>query len=167
MALNIVIITLLLLCIGIIAYISRDIRKDMAIRKSGISFRESIDLTNLPIVTFRQGDKRFNFILDTGATDSIVNKPYLKYIKHTKTQNTYKGYGIEGKEQDMSEAQIKLEYKGMDYIENFRVLDMTESLNLFKSDYGVIVHGLLASSFFEKYKYIIDYNDMIAYTKSR
>ena len=42
-------------------------------RKESMSFREAIDLVGLPIVTFYQGDRKYNFLLDTGANLSVIN----------------------------------------------------------------------------------------------
>ena len=45
-----------------------------------MSFRESLDLADLPIVTFKQGDVKLNLILDTGANYSIIDKEVEKSI---------------------------------------------------------------------------------------
>ena len=38
-----------------------------------ISFKEGLDLTELPIVTFNQGDVKLHFLLDTGSNISFIN----------------------------------------------------------------------------------------------
>ena len=38
-------------------------RKIKIFNKGVMSFKESLDLTNLPIVTFTSGDKKYNFLL--------------------------------------------------------------------------------------------------------
>ena len=45
-----------------------------------MSFREALDLVGLPIVTFYQGDKKLNFLLDTGANLSVINKAALESV---------------------------------------------------------------------------------------
>ena len=65
--------------------------------KRGISFRESLDLTGLPVITFNQGKNKFNFLLDTGATNSVINETQLPNIKHTILEGAQcEVYGIEG-----------------------------------------------------------------------
>ena len=38
-----------------------------------MSFKESMDLVELPIITFYNNGKKLNFLLDTGANNSIIN----------------------------------------------------------------------------------------------
>ena len=46
-------------------------------KKINISFREAIDLVGLPIITFYNEGKKFNFLLDTGATISVIDSNIL------------------------------------------------------------------------------------------
>ena len=129
-----------------------------------MSFRESMDLTGLPIVTFKQGENKLNFVLDTGAFSSLLDARILDTIEHTPLEGTSVGYGIDGKEHTMERVGLVLSYKDKEYSDAFRVLDMSRSFDSLKRDYGVTVHGLLSSSFFERYKYILDYNELVAYS---
>lgn len=129
-----------------------------------ISFREAVNLTGLPIVTFRQGESKFNFILDTGAFSSIIDSRVLDKLQYTELEGKSIGYGIDGKEHSMSRVGIVLTYKDKNYSDTFRVLNMSTSFDAFKRDYGITVHGLLSSSFFERYKYVLNYNELIAYS---
>lgn len=134
-------------------------------RKDAMSFREAMDLTNLPIVTFYQGDKKFNFLLDTGATLSVINQAALESITHTTTNETGELYGIDGVKREVSYASINLAYKNKDYTEEFQVLDMQEAIDQVKAESGVNMVGIIGSEFFRKYKYILDFNELIAYSK--
>ena len=42
-----------------------------------ISLKEALDLTGLPIVTFKNNSRNFNFLLDTGSNDSYVDSSIL------------------------------------------------------------------------------------------
>ena len=46
-----------------------------------ISFKEGLDLTELPIVTFKQGDKKLHFLLDTGSNISYINSEVIKDLE--------------------------------------------------------------------------------------
>lgn len=129
-----------------------------------MSFREAMDLTGLPIVTFKQGENKLNFVLDTGAFSSLLDARILDTIEYTLLEGTSVGYGIDGKEHTMERVGLILSYKDKEYSDTFRVLDMSKSFDSLKRDYGVTVHGLLSSSFFERYKYILDYNELVAYS---
>lgn len=134
-------------------------------RKDAMSFREAMDLTSLPIVTFYQGDKKFNFLLDTGATLSIINQAALESITHTTTNETGELYGVDGVKREVSYASINLAYKNKDYTEEFQVLDMQEAINQVKAESGVNMVGIIGSEFFRKYKYILDFDELVAYSK--
>lgn len=151
----------IVLIIGIIVNAVMDVRKS---KKDKMSFRETMDLTGLPIVTFKQGDKKFNFILDTGAFSSIIDSRVLNNMEYTPLAGTSVGYGIDGKEHTMEQVGVVLTYKDKKYSDAFRVLDMSASFDSFKRDYGVNVHGLLSSSFFERYKYVLNYEELAAYS---
>ena len=134
-------------------------------RKDAMSFREAMDLTNLPIVTFYQGDKKFNFLLDTGATLSVINQAALESITHTITNKTGELYGVDGVKREVSYASINLAYKNKDYTEEFQVLDMQEAIDQVKAESGVNMVGIIGSEFFRKYKYILDFDELVAYSK--
>ena len=129
-----------------------------------ISFRETMNLAGLPIVTFRQGENKLNFVLDTGAFSSIIDSRILDKLQYTELEGKSVGYGIDGKEHSMDRVGIVLTYKDKNYSDAFRVLDMSKSFDSLKRDYGVTVHRLLSSSFFERYKYILNYNELVAYS---
>ena len=134
-------------------------------RKDAMSFREAMDLTNLPIVTFYQGDKKFNFLLDTGATLSVINQAALESIIHTTINKTGELYGVDGVKREVSYASINLAYKNKDYTEEFQVLDMQEAIDQVKAESGVNMVGIIGSEFFRKYKYVLDFDELVAYSK--
>lgn len=154
------VIVLVSIC-AILAHFVCDKRKP---NLNKMSFRETMDLTGLPIITFKQGENKLNFVLDTGAFSSLLDVRILDTIKYTPLEGTSIGYGIDGKEHTMERVGVVLSYKDREYSDAFRVLDMSKSFDSLKKDYGVTVHGLLSSSFFERYKYILDYNELVAYS---
>lgn len=132
---------------------------------NSMSFRESMDLTDLPIVTFRQGLNRFNFLLDTGSSLSVINEKVLGLINHTKLDITGTVYGMEGNKKETTYVDIPLVYKDVEYEEKFQVVDMSAPFECLKKESGVTVHGILGNSFFVNYKYVLDFKELIAYSK--
>lgn len=132
---------------------------------SVMSFRESLDLTGLPIVTFKNGEEKLNFILDTGASKSLIDSNALEFIQYTELEDVSISYGVDGIPHSTPYVGITLSYKDKNYPEVFKVMDMSTSFGKLKQDYGVNVHGLLSSSFFERYSYILDFENMIVYGK--
>lgn len=131
---------------------------------NSISFYESLHLAGLPIITFTQGNNKFNFVLDSGAYTSVINEDALSFLEHITLQETASCYGVEGKKMKVSTVQADFRYKNCVFTEKFRVMNMTSSFSILKRDSGLTVHGLLSSAFFKKYKYILDYNDFVAYS---
>lgn len=158
-------IVFVLLLVGIAAIVAHFIY--LARNKSSydrISFRETMDLTGLPIVTFKQGENKFNFVLDTGAHSSIIDSRVLDKLQYTELEGKSIGYGVDGVEHHMDRVGIVLAYKDKNYSDAFRVLDMTVPFGTLKRDYGITAHGLLSSAFFERYKYVLNYNELVAYS---
>lgn len=134
--------------------------------KNAIAFDQSMNLVGMPIVTLSQGDKRFNFILDTGSTICVVNKEDLKHINHRLVNTKYDHHGIEGQPHECPACKITLSYKDKDYDFEYVISDMRKAFSSIKEKTGVTLHGLLGSNFFEKYRYTIDFNELIAYSKA-
>lgn len=159
MILEILITLVLVVSIAIIINGVEDNRK-----KDAISFREALDLAGLPIITFKIQDKKLHFVLDTGATKSILNAKIANKLA-AKLEGDSKIVGIEGTTRECSYTTLSLTYKDKVYEEKFSVLDMSSTFKEIKNMYGVTLHGVLGSSFMEKYKYVLDFKEMIAYTR--
>ena len=158
-----------LLMLGLVAFIAFIVNLIMRARSSPehdkMSFREAMDLVSLPIVTFKQGDIKLNFLLDTGASFSVINEGSLEGIVYSKTNMEGYLYGIEGNKTKCSYVDLNLSYKDKHYRESFQVADLSVSFGNIKESSGVVLHGILGSSFFEKYKYILDFQELVAYSK--
>ena len=57
-----------------------------------ISFKDTIDKTGLPIVSFSQNDKHFDFIIDTGAEYSVINSNSLKDLYYVRIYRSISDY---------------------------------------------------------------------------
>lgn len=130
-----------------------------------MSFKESMDLCDLPVVTFMNNNKRFNFLLDTGSSKSVIDSNALKDLAYNETNKVGEIFGVDGNKRDIRFIKCSVSYKNVDYEEEFQVLDMSAPFGNVKSDYGVTLHGILSSTFFQKYKYVLDFAELIAYSK--
>ncbi len=132
---------------------------------SKMSFKESIDLAELPIVTFYQNDKKFNFLLDTGSNYSHISKKAVALIKGEIIEAKAEVAGI-GKSTTSGICKTSLNYKGAEYNIDLNIGEHLDSaFACIKSETGVTVHGILGNQFFQKYKYILDFNKLVAYSK--
>lgn len=130
-----------------------------------ISFKESLDLTELPIITFYQDDKKLNFLLDTGATQSLISDSVISTLVYKDTNEVNALHGIEGNKVIVKNVEMELLYKQQKFTTIFQVVPLSNAFGNIKAETGVTLHGILGNEFFQKYKYIIDFNDLVAYSK--
>lgn len=145
--------------------IKKIIHKFLNIHPDAMSFQNSMDLAELPVVTFRQGDKKINFLLDTGSNNCIIDSTSLKSLKHQPLDITSKVSGIEGIESKEKVCILKLNYKDKEYNFPYIVKDMKPIFDSIKKETGVTVNGMLGSKFFNEFKYVLDFDELIAYSK--
>lgn len=135
------------------------------LKKSSMSFREGLNLTGLPIVTFTNNDKVFNFLLDTGSNVSLINESTLKTLKYEEDASEVELYGIDGIERNGKAVVSHLTYEDVSYKAMFFVTDLTPTFRHIKKEHGVMLHGILGSDFFKAYRYVLDFNKLIAYSE--
>lgn len=131
-----------------------------------MSFREAMDLCNVPIVTFEINDKRYNFILDTGSDTNIIDKRVADRL-NLKSDKDSSVCGMDGNYVKTGETTVSLVYKERMFTDRFLIHDMSTVFDNIKREQGVSVHGILSSHFFRKYEYMLDFQKLIAYSKSR
>ena len=158
----IVIIILFLVTISITYYIVRETNNKI---DSYMSFRESMDLTELPVVTFYQGEKKINFLLDTGSNNSLLNAYCGLDIEFKGTDAKTEIYGINGEKIVAKCAKIKFSYKDFTFNYNFQICDLSSTFEAIKKETGVTIHGILGNQFFKEYSYILDFDKLVAYSK--
>lgn len=133
--------------------------------KSKISFKESMDLTELPVITFTNNDIKLNFLLDTGSNNSFINKSILNMLDYKELNGASNIIGFEGNKIENSICEMKIGYKDYIFDTTFNIADLDASFNVIKQEDGVQLHGILGSLFFQKYKYVLDFQSLIAYMK--
>lgn len=133
--------------------------------KNYISFKEAMELMELPVITFYVKDKKLHFLLDTGSNYSALNKNIIKTIEHKESEKKGQIYGIDGIIHEINYAEITLSYRDKKYQEEFQLIDLEDSFGRIKEEFGVTLHGIIGSAFMEKYKYVLDFKEMIAYSK--
>lgn len=142
---------------GILAGIKR--------KNSEISFREAMDLAELPVITFYNGDRKINFLLDTGSNISYLNKSIVSSLVVESTGEESNIIGIEGNKVNCKICKMIIRRKNQEFEEEFSIADLDKAFRIVKEESGVQMHGILGSRFFEKYKYVLDFKDYIAYVR--
>ena len=159
---GIVCVVILVLVIVFITNTIDDIRKR---NNSKISFKEAMDLVELPVVTFYNGDTKLNFLLDTGSNVSYINSSIISLLVHEKTDKEMDTIGIEGNKVSNQFCKMSVTYKNQVFEEEFSIADLDEAFGVIKQESGVQIHGILGSKFFERYKYVLDFKELMAYIK--
>ena len=160
--LKIVFVLLLAGIAAIVAHFVDSARKKVSY--DSMSFRETMDLCELPIVTFMNNGKKLNFLLDTGASKSVIHSGALEGLTYKSINKSGDVYGMDGKRKDVSFINMSIEYRGKDYNEEFQSIDMSVPFSNLKADFGVNLHGILSSTFFQKYKYVLNFDELVAYS---
>lgn len=162
MILEIIGVVILVLVVAFIANTIDDMRKR---NNSKISFKEAMDLVELPVVTFYNGDKKLNFLLDTGSNVSYINSSIIPLLDHEKTDKEMNTIGIEGNKVSNRFCKMSVTYKNQVFEEEFSIADLDEAFGVVKQESGVQIHGILGSKFFERYRYVLDFKELIAYIR--
>lgn len=145
--------------------IKKIIHKFLNIHPNAMSFQNSMDLAELPVVTFRQGDKKINFLLDTGSNNCVIDSNILNSIDHKMLDVETNILGLEGNAQKTGVCTIKMTYKDKEYEYPYVIQDMSAAFDSIKKETGVTVNGMLGSKFFNEFKYVLDFDELIAYSK--
>ena len=133
---------------------------------TSISFKQGFDLTDLPVITLYQGEKKFNFILDTGSTHSVINRDVLKQLEYNERPGHGELVGMEGNPVKTSVCDITFSYKDIQFSYTYMVNDLSAVFETIKRNSGVNLHGVIGSRFFNEYKYVLDFDELIAYSKA-
>lgn len=164
MSVEILVVTILILELVTVCSVWYIIHKQFP--KHRMSFRESLDLTSLPVITFYNNGHRLNFILDTGSSTSLINQKDLDNCEFKDCASQYNILGVGANtDEKHGEVIMILERNGRVFNSNFVVSDLSDSFDKIKQHYGIPIHGLLGNNFLKKYRYVIDFNEQTAYIK--
>lgn len=155
----------IILIIIVIAPIIINGVQDYNKKKVKMSFKESMNLTELPVITFYNESTKLNFLLDTGSNECVINSKIIDSLNYTKLDKKGSVFGMEGNSIDINYISIDFTYNNKSYSSSFQVVDMQDAFDRVKQESGVTIHGILGNLFFEKYKYILDFKELAAYTK--
>lgn len=156
---------IILVVIGIaliVNYFESKIKKE----RGKISLKESLDLAEIPIVTFLEGDTKLNFLLDTGSSDSHISTSAAKMLIGTPMETDYSYTTSNGSSTVSKVIDSVLKYKEEEFKVSLFVNEgLDESFETVKSNCGVQLHGILGSDFLREHKYIMDFAELVAYHK--
>lgn len=132
-----------------------------------ISFKQGFVSPNIPIATFYQGDKKINFLLDTGSDKNVVNIKALDNIEHQvieDDEHTFTITGVGGTK-EVSMCSIPFSCDDKEYKAEFLATDLSEAFGVIEKDHSIILHGIIGSRFLRENNIVLDFKNLAAYSK--
>lgn len=167
MILSVVLIITALIMIGIfsVRWYTKDTYIVRVKKGTIVDFKSAVDLTGVPMITFVQGDKKYNFIVDTGSNVSYINKDAgIEYTPIEGSKETFIGAGGNGSA-ECSLGMLKLTRDNKEFNFKVRVADLNDAFNDFQQTFGVRAHGLLGNDIMTDHQYCIDFKEFIIYER--
>ena len=152
---------LLLLVIG-------TVREELKRDKTKISFKESLDLVDLPVCTFISNGNKINLLIDSGSDISYLCNKVVSELNLISEEEIGLNImtGIKSMNSICNEVKLNLSFRDNNFVEKFIILpELDHQFDDIKKENGVKIDGILGNSFLSKYKYIIDYKDLSVYMK--
>lgn len=157
-------IAILILLIIIGTYLSIWYCRLKRINKNKISFFETLNLTGLPVITMESNKEKINFLLDTGSNASFIDINIVQKLESNKLESGNQFVtGINNKECKTESYDVSLKYKDNKFSSEFKAFDFNASFGHIMSKTGVKIDGIIGGDFLKKYKYIINYDEFVAY----
>lgn len=140
--------------------------KKREVPKDSISIKKYMP-GNLPVITLTNNGVALNFLIDTGSNVSHICPKVLKDIKYkTKDSNTsISGIGGMTNESTVCIAKFKDSLSKEYNIKLVISSSLEQSTKCIKEATGVEIHGLLGTNFLQKYKYVINFEELSVYVK--
>lgn len=127
------------------------------------SFKKGFTSPNLPITTFMQGDKKLNFLLDTGSDMNTIDKNVVEKLQYRKIDDTVTHVTGVGGRQTVESCIIEFSYGDKKFETEFLITDLKEAFGHLEDACGIPLHGLIGSSFLRENNLILDFQNLTAY----
>lgn len=130
-----------------------------------IDFKSIMELTGVPMITFYQGDNKYNFIVDTGSSVSYINNTSgMKYKLIDNITESFIGAGGNGNA-DCSIGEVTLSRNKDTFKFTARIADLEAPFVDFQQTFGVKAHGLLGNDILRDKHYCIDFKECVIYER--
>lgn len=132
-----------------------------------VSFAKGFTSPNIPLASFQQGNKELIFGLDSCSENNVINSEHLKDLDYKIIQNnTPRTLSGVGGTENVQMCSISFNCDSAYFTTDFLISDsIQEALNQIKKVHGITVHGLLGSLFLKEHNIIMDFNNMVAYSR--
>lgn len=129
-----------------------------------LSFADTMGRLKLPVVSLTNNGQTFKFLIDTGATLSVIDSNILDKLDYSKLDIKGNAYGIDGNIVNVDYVAMALSHGDTKFVEQFQVMRLDAFDNLRETD-NIDLVGILGGAFLKRYNFVVDYKELIAYTK--
>lgn len=126
-------------------------------KKEVFKFDKYFAAARIPVITLYQNGKEFNFIVDTGSDNCILDKETLNRINYENVNMTMSLSGL-GTEQQATVCKTVFSGYGVEFL----VVDLSTAFEGYRKN-GFIVAGMIGVSFLHTFGFIIDFTKMEMY----
>lgn len=136
--------------------------------KTKVSFKNSIDKSDLVIIPLENNGKKLNFVVDSGSTCNVIDKSIVKelsIIKEDVDISKIESYSVSGTMETSGVISMKLENEQEIFFETFYIMDVANSFSWGEQEYGEKIHGILGIDFLTHYGKVLDFDNCIIYSK--
>jgi len=122
--------------------------------------------TGLPLIIVQLFDENICLLLDTGATNNIIDKRVYEHFKdEIKTLETTSSIiGLQGEIKENMTIELPFSFENTNYLEPFTCTEDIVGFEAVKKEIGTSIHGILGTYFFIKHNWIIDFDKMEVYS---
>lgn len=124
---------------------------------NGIPFDMSYDVSGLPVVTLTNGEKEFNFLVDTGANLCVINNSILDQLECESLEGEGAMYGMEGNLQKVSYVRALLYHGKNEFTVEFQVVNLDAAFGRIEKEHKVTICGVLGTQFLEANRGKVDF----------
>lgn len=156
--------------IGLLITQKRYYGKDNAADFDFFSFEDKFDESRAPTLIVKIFDKKYRFLLDTGANKNMLQKDFLKEMlkyspKHPIQQrDDLVTRDASGKQRNTYSTELVFKLRNMEFREEFMINEM-KGVQDFSNENNLNIVGILGTDFFDKYQWKIDFGKYIVWHK--
>lgn len=161
----IIVITFILISILVLAIATLLVSNNR--EEDCISFRETFDLTDIPIVTFYAGENKVNFLLDTGSSQSFIASKSADLVQGKERDGEMSITSVHGTEALTCKViETVLTHSNKEYgVQLYVNESLNKAFEEVKKSNGANIDGILGSDFLDRYSYVIDFKKYLAYSR--
>ena len=129
-----------------------------------ISIKKAVETIGLPVMSFQNNGKMLNFLVDSGSSNSLIDRNVLDEYTYETLEDILSVYGMDGIKSTCEKCRMNFtNSENKEFEETFIIQDLSAAFGYLKNEDSTVIHGILGTSFFSKYKYVIDFKNYQVY----